>query len=68
MTKVHPTKKRHEPMYIESATGVDARNLSCTYIDRGYSRVGVREGFVMIPRNASACIVILFPAYRGVRI
>lgn len=67
-TAVHPSHNRPPPVYVEPATGIEARNVSCRYMDRGYSRIPVREGFVMVPKYGGSIIVILFPEYRGARL
>ena len=68
---VRPKVKRPAPVYVVGTTPVDARNRSCVLMGDGYERVGVREGFVMLPRHnvgTVAPVVVLFPEYANTRI
>ena len=67
---VHPRKNRPTmkilcPTKLEGALGqIETRNESCRYISRGYRRMGIKEGFLMIPPSG-AMVALLFPEYRS---
>jgi hypothetical protein len=46
---------------IPCACPIEARNKSVRYMDRGYSRICIREGFYMVGNKYQSDAVILFP-------
>lgn len=67
MIPVHPRIKRPDPIRVCADSWVDARNLSCKFDSAHYERVGVVEGFVMIPRRG-AIVIILAPGFHDSKI
>lgn len=63
-TIVHPRKQRPPMEYLRAGSWVEARNRSCDMMDRGYDRLPVREGFVMVPK-VGAVVAILPPEFHG---